>query len=359
MKIVRITSLLVLTALSIREFRNSSACIAAKYGTSRHVCSGGLGEGVEVVVAASGEPPSAINDCVDAFSNLGCEAIVRVMDAPNVDKPTLLNEAMRMAASPSVLIYDIDSRPTQFPHPRSCVIAQQLSVYAIAEKDRSFWQGVADNQSFWALGYERRSLVDGCRFYLVGHGLLLRRGIRDLAEFRIGKPGEDLYLGYQASVGGLKPCILEGFDVCTAPVGFRRMFFQSERWLVGELTALLDIRASRDGSSLPLVLFRSLGIVFWIVGPWITLAALAGSGMFVAASVIAVMVRYAEWRILLRALDGAIAPISGTSSAGRFVGFLAKPIVGSVASVWALGRLFVNGGGMGHIVREERIGVEI
>ena len=215
-----------------------------------------------------------------AISEQGiCDLIISKDIAPS--KAALIDLAIaENAGIPQVTLYDADSRPISVgcelsvPH-----LCQQLSIYQkrqqLGRSNRweAFWEGVSLNQSLWSLGAEARMLArPRWLYYLVGHGLQIPTSIIEEIGFRPELPGEDLYLGYQLCLRGMRAHTGLGLDVAQIPCTFEEFIEQAGRWFLGETTAIIDI--IRNGPFDLRVVRRVAEIAWWPSGPPVVIAAL-------------------------------------------------------------------------------------
>ena len=345
----------VLALALMREVRN--VLQTRTFGHGRHVCARQGTSRLEVLIPASGESATSVADAQARFQRLRTRFRMLGTRGEPQEKPTLLNVAITRADHRIThhVIYDVDSSPTAPPEVMGCQVAQQLALYVTPRHtdSRGFWQGMADNQTLWAAGYESRSLDHSNVYYLVGHGLAVSRTIMvEQGGFRTGLPGEDIHLGYCLALRGIRPCRLPGLDICDAPIGWRRMHLQSERWFIGEVTALRDAAREYPGGG-SLLLRRGLGLLFWMWGPWVVLAALWSSSAPVAFTLLMLLVRRLAWARVVRL--GERRPVHWLESETRFLGFLVKPGASAVASLLAISRVIWRRGNLRHIERERRM----
>lgn len=248
-----------------------------------------------------------------------------------------------------VTIYDADSRPTGLRHAADGdrPVSQQLTLYRASPQAGEFWQGCAANQTAWALGYEHRRLKGSRTHYLVGHGLTIEVEELRRRPLRSTLPGEDLLLGYELSAAGYRTAVSPATDVAGIPETVQEFVRQSGRWYAGEVSALEAVArtASPSPRLVALLTGRTLGLMFWLVGPWLILAAAAtlphGSRSLRACAVAAVAARVARWRATERRdTPGVDDPLA---AAIRLAGFNAKPALASIGALWALSRHVLTG----------------
>jgi hypothetical protein len=310
-------------------------------GTVEHLC--GLAPTIPITVVSPEDRPAEWRAPSQVqYLRLDCDG----------SKGALINALVASGGlddTTTVTVYDADSRPTGLRHAVGAdrPVSQQLSLYRASPHAGPFWQGCAANQTAWALGYEHRRLKRSRTHYLVGHGLTI--DVEELRRWplRPGLPGEDLLLGYQLSAAGRRTAVSPALDVAGIPESVPEFVRQSGRWFAGEVSALGAVArtASPSPRLVALLAGRTLGLLFWLVGPWLTLAAAAtlarGPRPLRACAVAAAACRVAQWRATERAdPPGADGPLA---AAARLAGFNAKPALASVGALWALGRHVLTG----------------
>ncbi len=310
-------------------------------GTVAHLC--GLAPTIPITIVSPEDRPAEWQAPPQVqFIRFECDgskgALVNALVASGV-----LDDTTR------VTIYDADSRPTGLRHAAGAdrPASQQLSLYRAPPHAGPFWQGCAANQTAWALGYEHRRLKGSRTHYLVGHGLTINVEELRRRPLRPSLPGEDLLLGYQLSVAGCRTAVSPAADVAGIPETVPEFVRQSGRWFAGEVSALAAVARTASPSSrlVTLLAGRTLGLLFWLVGPWLILPAAAtlarGSRLLKACAVAAALCRVARWLATEQRdtprVGGPLAP------ALRVVGFNAKPVLASVGALWALSRHVLTG----------------
>ena len=261
-----------------------------------------------------------------------------VVSGDDHSKAALVNAFASVADAPFAL-YDVDSAPTSLPC-RPLVgseVVQQLSFYRPRRNAGSLWEGVALNQTRWALSFEANNARRSHGWYLVGHGLAIDPQLLRRQPFRRDIHGEDLELGYRLSYGGGRIRIdFGGFDRAEVPTSFDELIEQSSRWFIGEVAALEQV-LKRYGLRLGL-LVRVAGLGYWLLGPlglavvfvtsvrrrcWLALIALLLAAGIDAASYL----RLNRW-LATRGMPTAPTPVG-------LVGFWLKPVLFSLGAIRA------------------------
>ena len=225
---------------------------------------------------------------------------------------------------------------------RSGVIGLQPSLYC-PRRASAFWHGTAANQTRWSLGFEAPRWSSGhSPMYFVGHGLVAGSAALRSLRFSEYLQGEDIELGYRGTLCGFTSELAAGADRAESASSVTEFMTQSHRWFVGELTALADVAANGGPKVIITLLPRMLGMAFWAAGPPIVLLALRDA-LSRHRSAAGLAIGYLVTVELAGALisSQATCPDCGwkrspTSVPLFFLGFVVKPILGSLAASRAL-----------------------
>lgn len=172
-------------------------------------------------------------------------------------------------------------------------------------------------QCTWTLSYEIPHWLNYQKaysglVYVVGRGLFINAKSNLL--FSETSLGEDLELGYYASINHRYIKVIPFFDYCTVPATFRENIKQTARWYTVELAlpkVLMHCKAPCKYFSLAMA--RYYWVLTWLLGPIIIIISLAASilTMNFIATVIHTLALIIYCYILPRLSGKVINPLEG------------------------------------------------
>ena len=305
-----------------------------------------------------GSEPDRICAGLSRFCELYPDSAISLLndaDFDVTDKAAKLNSVYSLRNSDAevrAVIYDADSSPTEpLTSCHRCLVSQQSAVYILPKYGgqrwrAQFWSGVAANQTMWSLGYERRMLRRGSLYYLVGHGLMISSQLIQEFPFREFLPGEDVELGYRLSMAEIKPCIAQGLDRCEAVSELSEFLRQNERWFVGEALSLKVLWQARTVAGFRGLVRRVSGLLFWVFGPqfvaFVLIEAIRKGGFPQALLLAAIMTRVVNVMLMRKRISSEVE-VNLEIRPIWVVGFVLKPILGSVAGIGILVRIIFRG----------------
>jgi hypothetical protein len=193
-------------------------------------------------------------------------------------------------------------------------VISRLSLYQ-SRTAKGFFEGLALRQSWWSVMFEARMWMRRRVWYLVGHGLSVRRSLLQ-SYLSADAISEDLSLGYDLSVSNATVRIGTDVDIALAVDSIGGVVLQSGQWFAGEWdgTRRLPVRHR---------LLRRTEVLFSWSAAWllIVVVAFVSHGFAIGAALFYVIYMCAAYLASSRLSSSTRLDI------GRIIGFFSRDIV--------------------------------
>ncbi|MDP5182329.1 glycosyltransferase family 2 protein [Blastococcus sp. BMG 814] len=282
---------------------------------------------------------ASARDCCGTAEALGA-AGAQVVVAPRTaaGKAAQVNWAVRQIPPTDwITVYDVDSAPATARlaigrRAANLDVVTRRCVYRPAGES-PFWNGVALAQTWWGVTYESGKWL-GRRWYLVGHGVTIRRELLEREPLDESATAEDLAYGYRISAQGKRVGLSPDADRALSPDGFREYVRQARRWFYG------DVQATRELDEPSRTIRRAELLWDWLAAPVLTPIALLHAPALAPLGVLKLLAATA----MAGTAAARLSDVPVRHSPGALVlGFAARRYLFAVAALTEAGCVLVNG----------------